>query len=137
MSSVQRKPIAEGGVIEIERRDMDRAIPGRPIDLVHLARQSLGDRGLETDLLSLFDRQAASILCQIKAAPREGGQKLLGDLVHTLKGSARAVGAIGVAAAARACEDELGSQGFETSVDKLAVAVGEARAAIADLLADR
>ena len=35
-----------------------RASLERPIDLVHLSRMTLGDRGLEREVLALFDRQA-------------------------------------------------------------------------------
>jgi HPt (histidine-containing phosphotransfer) domain-containing protein len=137
MSSVARKSIVDDEFRQHDPVDSDKAIPGRHIDLVHLARQSLGDRALETDLLGLFERQALHIITQITASRASDNPKFIGDLIHTLKGSARAVGAIGVAAAARACEDELGAKGFQTAVDKLAKEVVEARAAIADLLADR
>ncbi len=36
-------------------------MPERSIDLVFLAKQSLGDRGLEIELLSLFEKQAETI----------------------------------------------------------------------------
>ncbi len=68
-----------------------------PIDLVHLARQTLGDRELEAELLALFDRQAARIAEQLKN-PAAGAASA--DLAHKLKGSARAVGANAVAIAA-------------------------------------
>ena len=38
------------------------------IDLVHLARQTMGDQALETELLDLFDRQSARIVSQLAAA---------------------------------------------------------------------
>ena len=37
----------------------------RPIDLVHLSRQSLGDRALEIELLTLFERQAEQIAARL------------------------------------------------------------------------
>ena len=137
MSSVMTKPFHQPVADEGVRRDLDRTVPERPIDLVHLARQSLGDRALETDLLSLFERQAGQIMSQIKGADAATDRKCLGDLAHTLKGSARAVGAVGVAAAARAYEDALAAGDARQAVDKLDAAVGHARAAIADLLTDR
>src|SRR5437588_4718950 len=44
----------------------------RPIDLVHLARMTLGDRGLEREVLQLFDRQATMLVARMQAsAPDE------------------------------------------------------------------
>ena len=43
----------------------------RPLDLVYLARQTAGDRGLEVELLGLFDRQAASIAEKLAAPDDE------------------------------------------------------------------
>lgn len=73
----------------------------RPIDLVHLARQTLGDRSLEQEILALYHKQAQSLLHSIEstASLRERA-----DYAHMLKGSSRAVGAWHVATAAEAVE---------------------------------
>lgn len=73
----------------------------RPIDLVHLTRQTLGNRSLEKEILALFVRQSRQIIERLRRSvcPRERG-----DLAHTLKGSARAVGAWRVAHVAEAVE---------------------------------
>lgn len=79
-----------------------KAAPASPaIDLVHLGRQSLGDQSLEMELLELFDRQAARIAAEL-AMPdlADGACGERSDLAHTLKGSAKAVGAWRVAEAA-------------------------------------
>ena len=76
----------------------------RPIDLVHLARQTLGDRELEREILALFVRQSRTLGSRI-AALMTGPE--CGDLVHTLKGSARAVGAWRVARQAEQVEDAM------------------------------
>ncbi|PYE89961.1 Hpt domain-containing protein [Phyllobacterium leguminum] len=73
---------------------------GRPIDLVHLARQTLGDRALEAEVLSLFSRQAGSIASRIG----QGMGKERGLLAHSLKGSARSIGAFRVAELAERVE---------------------------------
>ena len=73
----------------------------RPIDLVHLARQTLGDRALEQEILSLYVKQARSLLARIEQC---GCGRDRSDLAHTLKGSSRAVGAWQVAQAAEAVE---------------------------------
>ena len=106
------------------------------IDLVYLARQTLGDRGLEVDLLTMFNRQAAHMVDQLGAPGLSDKQKR--DFAHTLCGSARAVGATRVADAARAFEDAVAGDpvGVDAALTRLRDATSDARAAIADLLAD-
>lgn len=64
----------------------------RPVDLVHLTRQTMGDRALETEILSMFSRQAAALSEKLTEA--KGRERVI--LAHTLKGSARSVGAFEV-----------------------------------------
>lgn len=64
--------------------------PRGPIDRVHLARYTLGNLELEIEILGLFAMQAPETLRQLKTALTE---KAWRDAAHTLKGSARAVGA--------------------------------------------
>jgi HPt (histidine-containing phosphotransfer) domain-containing protein len=72
----------------------------RPVDLAHLARQTMGDRGLEQEVLALFVQHALSVRDKIVDADVQ--QRLL--LAHGLKGSARGVGAFAVADCATAIE---------------------------------
>ncbi|SFO77904.1 HPt (histidine-containing phosphotransfer) domain-containing protein [Mesorhizobium sp. NFR06] len=65
----------------------------RPVDLAHLARQTMGDRELEREVLALFVNQSLSVRDQIVDA--DTGQRVL--LAHGLKGSARGIGAFAVA----------------------------------------
>src|SRR4051812_41597170 len=103
----------------------------RPIDLVHLARTTLGDRSLEREVLQLFDRQSSLLIARMRTAAPAG----VATLAHTLKGSARGIGAWRVARAAEALElagardTEVGS-----ALDRLSAASEEARVVIADLL---
>jgi HPt (histidine-containing phosphotransfer) domain-containing protein len=101
----------------------------RPIDLVHLARTTLGDRSLEREVLQLFDRQSTLLIARMRSAAPGG----IATLAHTLKGSARGIGAWRVARAAEALEV---ADALEVSValDRLAAASDEARAVIAELL---
>lgn len=71
----------------------------RPIDLAHLAVQTMGDRALEAEVLQLFARQARGSLQELAAdnANRKA-------VAHKLKGAAAAVGAFNVAAAAALVE---------------------------------
>jgi HPt (histidine-containing phosphotransfer) domain-containing protein len=110
-------------------------LPGRPIDLVHLAKQTFGERDLEAELLRLFDRQAVQIVARL-ADTNHGAGRWRADLAHTLKGSARAVGAFGVASAAEAFEQAaVSGADLDAAQHTLATAVAEAQMAIAGLLA--
>ena len=42
----------------------------RPIDLVHLARMTLGERSLEREVLQLFDRQSTLLLARMRSRLR-------------------------------------------------------------------
>jgi len=110
-------------------RAAPRAALERPIDLVHLARMTLGERSLEREVLQLFDRQAAILLGRMQTAPAEA----LGALAHTLKGSARAIGAVRVARAAETLEFAAAAD-TARALAALGIATEEARAFITDLL---
>jgi HPt (histidine-containing phosphotransfer) domain-containing protein len=105
---------------------------GAAIDRGHLARMTFGERSLERELLELFDRQATMLIVRMRA----GGPTAIAPLAHTLKGSASGIGAGRVARAAQAAELSVGASPTECSlaVDRLALAVDEARALIAELL---
>lgn len=104
-----------------------------PIDLVHLARQTMGDRALERELLALFERQAVQIADKLRRA--EAGATTA-DLAHKLKGSARAVGAGAVAAAAENYEHGARAGLLrQAEADRLVAAVAEARDFVRDLMA--
>jgi HPt (histidine-containing phosphotransfer) domain-containing protein len=66
-----------------------------PIDFEHLERMTLGDAGLEQEVLAMFSAQSATLMGTLAALPADAGA-----LAHTLKGSARAIGAFAVADAA-------------------------------------
>lgn len=105
----------------------------RPIDLVHLARQTLGDRGLECEILHMFDRMALAHVERVKAAT--GAAEVLVAL-HTLKGAASGIGARGIADLAHTAEEEVHRTGrlSEERADDLRHAVHETSAFIAKLL---
>jgi len=77
-------------------------------------------------------RQAAMLIVRMRA----GGDAAVGPLAHTLKGSASGIGAVRVEDAAAAAERSAGAGAGPCSqaVDRLATAVEEARALIAELL---
>ncbi|MDQ8728521.1 Hpt domain-containing protein [Bradyrhizobium sp. LHD-71] len=100
------------------------------IDFDHLARMTLGERELEREVLTLFAQQAADLLARLEKLPREGA-----SLAHTMKGSARGIGAFAVAKAADDLEHGL-RHGLPvaTEVAELQRSVGCALASIADRL---
>lgn len=105
----------------------------RPIDLGHLARMTLGDRELEREVLRLFERQAEMLLVKMRGASASA----TAGYAHTLKGSARDIGAWSVAKAA--LEVETAAQAADPAqlseaLGALVLAVGEARRVIGDLL---
>jgi HPt (histidine-containing phosphotransfer) domain-containing protein len=101
----------------------------QPIDLAHLSRMTLGDHNLEREVLTLFGRQAELLLPRIRA----GTPAVIGAAAHTLKGSARGIGASRVASAAASVEAATPAE-VAAAVDALEAALAETRAAIADLL---
>ncbi|HEY5126197.1 MAG TPA: Hpt domain-containing protein [Bradyrhizobium sp.] len=66
-----------------------------PIDSEHLQRVTLGDAGLEREVLAMFSAQAVRLFGTLATLPADAAA-----LAHTLKGSARAIGAFRVADAA-------------------------------------
>jgi HPt (histidine-containing phosphotransfer) domain-containing protein len=107
------------------------------LDRSHLARMTLGNRSLEHEVLELFDRQAELLVGRMRKTDSAG----VLALAHALKGSAAGIGAGAVARAAEATEHAARGSAEEctAAVDRLAEAVTQARAFIAQLLrqADR
>ncbi len=91
---------------EAESGRPDRVVPSArpsrrsPIDLVHLARQTAGDRALEVEVLGLLVIQIDRARPAILAADPDERRRL----AHALKGAARNLGAFGLAEAAEALE---------------------------------
>ena len=100
------------------------------IDRGHLKQMTFGDRSLERELLELFDRQSAMLIARM----RESDAAAVATLAHTLKGSARGIGARAVAHAAEAAEEAAGGAGCVAAIDRLAAAIEDARALIGELL---
>ena len=101
-----------------------------PIDFEHLNRMTLGDAGLEQEVLAMFVAQSARLVSMLATKPSDAGA-----LAHTLKGSARAIGAFDVADAADRLEAAI-ARGFDASaaLAELAEAVAQAQAAIEPVL---
>jgi HPt (histidine-containing phosphotransfer) domain-containing protein len=108
---------------------------GKPsaIDEDHLARMTLGDRRLEREVLEIFVRQTAIMLDRIMGAE----PALAAAAAHTLKGSARGIGAWRVARAAEHLENAANADGnaggghdLVEAIEELKTASLEASAAI-------
>lgn len=105
----------------------------RLIDLVHLARMTLGDPSLENEVLEAFGRQTSMLILRTQQAARSS----ICAAAQALKGSARGIGAWRVASAAEAVEvaAESGAEPeLKSAVDQLGAIAEETRAVIADLL---
>ena len=72
----------------------ERNMCSRPVDLVHLARYTLGNKAFEREILDLFVSQSRVTLSRLEAATTD---KEWRDEAHALLGSAKAVGAKTVA----------------------------------------
>jgi hypothetical protein len=92
-----------------QQASMAFALPGgekstpsrkRPIDLVHLTRETFGNRALEIEILNLFSRQICGIVDRLAQANPDERVRL----ARSLKGSARAIGAFRVSELAEAIE---------------------------------
>ena len=106
----------------------------RSIDLVRLARLTLGDERLQGEVLQSFGRQASMLIARMQQAARSG----IGLAARALKDSAREIGAWRIAQAAEAVEmaaEYGGDPELKRAVDDLEVAADETRAVIAELLA--
>ena len=118
-------------VTEQERRSAPPCASAKnPVDLVHLSRQSLGDRSLENEILRLFHSQSKLYLERLECATTAEERKLA---AHTVVGSARGLGAWKVAKEAELVEKAC-ARGCDVSA--LRAAVDEANAYIEALLSD-
>src|SRR5271154_2668340 len=91
------------------------------IDEVHLERMTLGDRSLEREVLEIFARQTTLTLERIA----DSGPARAAAAAHTLKGSARGIGAWRVALAAERLEQAAAVKGDDSA---LSAAIAELEA---------
>lgn len=109
---------------------------GRPVDLVHLSRFTLGDEKLEREILQLFRVQARLYLERLEQARDALHWR---QAAHTIKGSAKGIGAWAVASAAQRAEElpkAPGGKGATAAVRDLKAAVETAIGFIDVLLAE-
>lgn len=94
-TAVKAEPVAE-----IRTRTV------RPVDLVHLAKQCLGDEALEMEVLRLFDTTLKTYYARLQMAESFDDLALV---LHSIKGAAGGVGAWTIADTAKAMEHEMRS----------------------------
>lgn len=97
-----------------------------PIDRAHLARYTLGSPELEREILGLFLAQLPLSIEQLRFAATDREWQIA---AHTIKGSARAVGAWAVSRAALEAEQVPGLDNDETK-DRILAALEEAFEAV-------
>jgi HPt (histidine-containing phosphotransfer) domain-containing protein len=102
----------------------------RVIDEDHLGRMTLGDRSLEQEVLEIFARQTTLSLSRLAGAEPARAAAV----AHTLKGSARGIGAWRVARAAERLEQTASGKGddkaLQAAIAQLEAASTEVREAI-------
>ena len=92
----------------------DRERTPTVIDETHLERMTLGDRRLEREVLELFVRQTTIMLGRIVGSD----PAMAAASAHTLKGSARGIGAWRVARAAELVESAVAGEGGAAAMDE-------------------
>ena len=108
----------------------------RPVDLVHLARYTMGNRNLEREVLRLFCCQAELYVERLRDASDAHAWE---EAAHTLKGSARGIGAWDVADTTERAEGlvaDFGGEKTDAAVEAVAESVAEANRFIRHILGD-
>jgi HPt (histidine-containing phosphotransfer) domain-containing protein len=101
-----------------------------PIDIEHLQRMTLGDASLEREVLAMFSAQAAKLIGKLATLPSDAAV-----LAHTLKGSARTIGAFAVADAVSDLEAAIQAGGNPSrALTELNAAIAQARMAVDAML---
>ncbi len=83
----------------------DHDFETRPVDLVHLSRFTMGNRDLECEVLTLFRKQSVLFIDRMRNADND---RIWMEAAHTMKGSARGIGAWAVGDAAEEAEQLTG-----------------------------
>ncbi len=124
---IRAKPATKHKALRFERG---------PLDLIHLARQTFGDEGLECEVLRMFDTVAASCHERLKESvtPIERLAQL-----SSLRLAATGVGAFALAEAVKAAEAEVLECGEASgeSLARLAAALDEVSGFVSNLIRSR
>ena len=93
----------------------------RPVDYQHLEAQAAGDVAVMREVLNLFVAHTEQIIAELE---RTDDAKTWKQWAHTLKGSARGIGAFAVAEAAAVAEQHMMDKG---KLEPLKLAFAEAK----------
>lgn len=93
----------------------------KPVDYQHLQTQAAGDLGVMREVLNLFLTHSEQVIAELE---RTDDAKTWKQWAHTLKGSARGIGAFAVAEAAAVAEHHLMDK---SKLEPLKLAFAEAR----------
>ncbi len=99
------------------------------IDTAHLTRMTLGDTALQREVLTLFVRQSADLVARMSTFPAD-----MAAIAHTLKGSARGIGAFSAAASAERLERSTDRRAASAALSELKDTISGTMRAIDDLL---
>ena len=116
--------------------DITTTAPAGAIDLDHLSRYTLGNQALQKEVLALFRARSQIYIQRLEEAP---DAKAWANAAHTLKGSARTIGAMDIArhaAAAERLSDDLESADHRTALQELNQLVAKANRSIDAMLGD-
>lgn len=108
----------------------------RPVDLVHLSRYTLGNRSLEREVLTLFLTQSRLYVERLRGA---NCSKDWCDAAHTIKGSAKSIGAWQLARCAEKAETMSAADrksGAAGLLDELERLISQTNSYIQSLLAE-
>lgn len=100
------------------------------IDTAHLTRMTLGDELLQREVLTLFVRQSAELVARMSTFPAD-----MAAIAHTLKGSARGIGAFSAAISAERLERATDRSAARAALSELKEAISETVRAIDEILA--
>ncbi|MEO1793892.1 MAG: Hpt domain-containing protein [Pseudomonadota bacterium] len=101
-------------------------VAAKAIDRDHLARYTLGDSALEHEILDLFATQVVKLLSAVVDAESQSEWRFA---THSIKGSARAVGAWDLAATAERLEAM--QPGDAATADEIAQLIAAVKDAVA------
>lgn len=103
-------------VVQSDRHKPTAEAAAQPVDRAHLARYTMGDPDLEREVLELFASQTWKTIAELREAETDRAWHVA---AHTLKGSARAVGAWRVAREAELAERVGGASDRTAAVDTI------------------
>jgi HPt (histidine-containing phosphotransfer) domain-containing protein len=76
----------------------------KAVDLAHLSRYTGGDTAINAEVLKMFNDQASDLVLKLRGIMDARDAKSWKEVIHTIKGAARGIGAFPLADAAAFAE---------------------------------